>query len=175
MKIVRVLIGCTLAMAWAISVMAQSVRTDYDRSFNLSQLKTFDFARRERTQNDPLSNNPINDRRIHDALDTQLRAQGFTTGGDQQPDFFISYFVTTRAGFDIQDNRIGILQRGGSINVSQVTEGTIVVSFKDSATQREIWRGYVSATIDQKHLDRDVNKGIAKLVQRFVKDQAGKK
>jgi hypothetical protein len=59
--------------------------------------------------------------------------------------------------------------------VNQVTEGTIVVVLVDTATQQEVWRGYVSGTINAKNLDKDVNKGIAKLVQRLVKDQAGKK
>lgn len=90
-------------------------------------------------------------------------------------DFLIAYFVTARKGLDIQDNRFGLLQRRGSVNVSQITEGTVVVVFVDSSTQREVWRGFMSGTIDLKDLDKDVNKGIAKLVQKSLKDQAGKK
>jgi len=46
--------------------------------------------------------------------------------------------------------------------------------FVDSSTQQEVWRGFVSGTISAQHLDKDVNKGIAKLVQKFVKNQSGK-
>jgi hypothetical protein len=59
--------------------------------------------------------------------------------------------------------------------VSQVTEGTRVVVFVDRFTQHEVWRGFMSGTVDPKHLDKDVNKGIAKLVQKFRKDQTGKR
>lgn len=82
--------------------------------------------------------------------------------------------MTTRRGLDIRDNRFGILQRMGSINVDPVTEGNIVVVFVDSATKQEVWRGFVSGAINPKDLDKDVNKGIAKLAEKFVKNQAAK-
>ena len=159
----------------SVAATAQSIQTDYDRSFNLAKLRTFDFQRQSRKPGDPLAANPMNDRRIHNALDTQLKASGFSASITGQPDFLISYYVTTRKGLDIRDNRFGLLQRMGNVNVNQVTEGSIVVVFIDRATQQEVWRGYVTGTVDPKDLDKDVNKGIAKLVQKFVKDQSGKK
>ncbi len=116
---------------------------------------------------------PINDRRIHDALDTQLKANSLAP--NEQPDFWIAYFVTTRMGLDIQDNRFGLLQRRGSINVGQVTEGTLVVIFVDNTTKQEVWRGYASGPITPKDLDKDVNKAVTKLLQKFKKSQAGQK
>ena len=174
MKRIRTLFSCTLLlMACAIAAQAQSVQTDYDRSYNLAGLKTYGFYQQERKPGDPLAASPLNDRRIHNALDSQLKANGFAASA--QPDFLIGYFVTTRKGLNIQDNRFGILQRMGSINVNQVTEGQIVVVFVDSSTRQEVWRGIASGTINPKNLDKDVNKGVAKLIERFVKDQAGKK
>ena len=174
MKRVRTLLSCIiLLMACAIAAQAQSAQTDYDRSYNLAGLKTYGFYQQEREPGDPLAASPLNDRRIHNALDSQLKANGFAASA--QPDFLIGYFVTTRKGLNIQDNRFGILQRMGSVNVNQVTEGTIVVVFVDSATRQEVWRGLVSGEINAKDLDKDVNKGMAKLVEKFVKDRAGKK
>ena len=175
MKALRILLGCSLLLMFgAIGATAQSLQTDYDRSFNLARLKTYDFYRQERKPGDPLAASPLNDRRIQNALDSQLKVHGFSNSTNGQPDFLIAYFVTTRQGLDIRDNRVGILQRMGSINVNQVTEGTIVVVFVDRVSQQEVWRGYLSGTINPKNLDKDVNKGVARLVQKFVKDQAGK-
>ncbi len=175
MKTLRVLFGSgLLMMICSIAATAQSVQTDYDHSFNLAGLKSYDFYQQERKPGDALAASPLNDRRIHDALDSQLKAHGFTDSTSGQPDFLIAYFVTTRKALDIRDNRFGIFQRMGSINVDQVTEGTIVVVFVDSRTQQEVWRGFVSGTVKQKELDKDVNKGVARLVQKFLKDQAGK-
>src|SRR5262249_55345878 len=173
MKTLRVVYLCSFLMMCSIAGLAQSVQTDYDHSFNLAKLRTYGFYQQQRKPGDPLAGSPLNDRRIHDALDSQLRTNGFANS-TSRPDFMITYFVTTRAGLDIQDNRFGWLQRTGGINVNQTTEGTIVVVFVDSSTQQEVWRGFVSGTINAKSLDKDVNKGIAKLVQKFVKNQSRK-
>jgi len=150
------------------------VQTDYDRSFNLARLKTYDFYRESPKPGDPLAASPINDRRIHDALDSQLRTHGFVRDGSARPDFMIAYTVATQKGFNIRDNRWGLLQRMGNINVDQVTQGTIVVVFVDTTTRQEVWRGFVSGQINPKDLDKEISKGMGKLVEKFVKNQAGK-
>ena len=165
------LIGGLLMTVAAISAMAQSVQTDYDHNFNLAGLKSYGFYEQTRKPTDPLAASPINDRRIHDAIDNQLRNNGFTSKA--QPDFWITYFVKTKKGLDIQDNRMGVLQRWGNVNVSEVTEGTLVVVFVDSKTRLEVWRGYASGTITPKNLDKDVNKAVSKLIQKFTKNQSG--
>jgi hypothetical protein len=175
MKRLRVVFNCgILLLLSSLAAMAQSVRTDYDRSFNLTGLKTYSFYEQSRGPGDPLAESPLNDRRIHTALDSELRAQGFSPS--EQPDFLIAYYVTTRQGLDIKDNRFGVPGGWwGGINVNQVTEGTLVVIFVDPATRQEVWRGLASGTIKEESLHKDVNKSITKLVQKFVKDQAGKK
>ena len=176
MKTLRLLFCCSLlVLLGSIAAYGQSVQTDYDHSFNLAKLKSYTFLKQTRKAGDPLAASPMNDYRIYNTLDAQLKANGFANGTSEQSDFYIGYYVTARKGLDIQDNRFGLLQRRGSINVGQVTEGTLVVVFVDSATEREVWRGFISGTINPKDLDKDVNKGIAKLVQKFIKDQAGKK
>lgn len=173
MKLLRPLITCAVLLLLSGSAaMAQSVQTDWDRTFNLSKLKTFSFIQQERGPRDPLGASPINDRRIHDALNSQLTANGFSESA--KADFRIGYFVSTKTGLDIQDNRYGWLQRRGSIDVEQVTEGTLVVVFVDAATQQEVWRGYATGTINPKNLNEDVNKAVTKLVQKFKKNQLGK-
>jgi hypothetical protein len=81
----------------------------------------------------------------------------------------ISYFVSTKQGLNIQDNRFGIgpWDRWGNINVKQMTEGTLMVIFTDTATQQEVSVGLASGTINPKSLDKAVNKSITKLLQQF--------
>lgn len=162
-----------LLLLCVAAAAAQNIQTDFDRNFGLAKLQTYSFYKQTRGPNDPLAASPINDRRIHDALDSQLRANGLTES--QEPDFWIGYYVTTSKGLDIQDNRIGWFNRRGSINVNPTTEGTLVVIFVDSKTKQEVWRGYASGTINPKDLDKDVNKSVTKLIQKFKKNQAGHK
>jgi hypothetical protein len=176
MNTLRVLFhGGLLMMLISMAALAQSVQTDYDRSFNLARLRTYGFNEQERLPGDPLAASPLNDRRIHTALDSQLQAHGFRPS--EQPDFLISYFVTTKQGLEIEENRFGITpwDRWGNINVKQVTEGTLMVVFMDPATRQEVWVGFASGTINPKSLDKAVNKSISKLVQLFVKNQGLKK
>src|SRR5262245_932605 len=176
MKTLTTIFGCgLLVILSSIGACAQSIQTDYDRSFNLAKLKTYRFLEQTRPPGDPLAATPLNDRRIHTALDTQLQAQGFQQ--NDQPDFYIAYYVTTRTGLDIEDNRISgpPWDRWGNIKVNQVTEGTLMVMFLDPGSREEIWVGLVSGEINPKNLDRDLNKSIAKMIQRFVKDQAARK
>jgi hypothetical protein len=176
MKLPRTILhSALLVMLISVVATAQSLRTDYDRSFNLARLKTYGFMEQSRKPDDPLAASPLNDRRIHGALESQLQAQGFAQS--DQPDFLIAYYVATRLGLDIEDNRISgpPWDRWGNIQVNQVTEGTLMVVFMDPATRQEIWVGFLSGEINPTNLNRDVNKGIAKLVQRFVKDQTGKR
>ncbi|HEY0728550.1 MAG TPA: DUF4136 domain-containing protein [Pyrinomonadaceae bacterium] len=166
MRVVRNLLGGSVLMLLAATaLMAQSVQTDYDRTFNLSKLRSYSFVNQQRGPRDPLAASPINDRRIHDTLNAQLQANGFSESG--QPDFLISYFVSTKTGLDIQDNRYGWFQRRGTIDVDQVTEGTLVVVFVDNATKQEVWRGYATGTLNPKKLNEDVTKAVTKLVQKF--------
>ncbi|HKS09835.1 MAG TPA: DUF4136 domain-containing protein [Pyrinomonadaceae bacterium] len=173
MRVVRNLFGWSvLVFICATGAMAQSIQTDYDHNFNLAKLRTYSFVNQERGPRDPLAASPINEHRIHDNLNSQLQANGFSESG--QPDFLISYFVSTKTGLDIQDNRYGWFQRRGSIAVDQVTEGTLVVVFVDNVTKQEVWRGYATGTLNAKKLNEDVTKAVTKLVQKFKKNQAGK-
>jgi hypothetical protein len=173
MKLVLNLVACgLLLMLSGPAAMSQSVQSDYDHNFPLAKLRTFSFIKQERGAKDPLAASPINDRRIHDALNSQLTANGFSES--EQADFQIGYIVTTKTGLDIQDNRYGWFQRRGTIDVEQVTEGTLIVVFLDAKTQQEVWRGYATGTINPKNLNNDVNKAVTKLVQKFKKNQAGK-
>ena len=174
MRSIRNLIACSVfVLLCAGATLAQNVQTDYDHNFNLAKFRTFGFVPQTRRPGDPLRANPINDRRIHDALDSQLKTNGFTFG--EQPDFWITYHVTAKQGLDIQDNRFGPWMRRGNVSVNEVTEGTLVVIFMDAASKQEVWRGYASGTINPKDLDKDVNKSVAKLIEKFKKNQAGQK
>ena len=173
MKLVLNLLACGLLLLLSgPAAMSQSIQTDYDHTFPLAKLRTFSFIQQQRGAQDPLAASPINDRRIHDALNLQLVTNGFSESA--QPDFLVGYIVSTKRGLDIRDNRYGWFQRRGPIDVEQVTEGTLIVVFLDAKTQQEVWRGYATGTINLKNLNDDVNKAVTKLVQQFKKNQAGK-
>jgi hypothetical protein len=173
MRIMRVasVIGFMVCM-FAVSSQAQTVQTDFNRSFNFSQLKTFNFAMQPRDPRDPLAGDSLNNGRIQSALESQLRASGYTKESAGKPDFVVAYYVSTREKLDVQDYSIGPGRWFGrrDIRVDQFTEGTLIVDLIDASTRQLIWRGRASGAVELKKLDEKINRAVEKLFKQFLKD-----
>ncbi|HKY44696.1 MAG TPA: DUF4136 domain-containing protein [Pyrinomonadaceae bacterium] len=175
MKAIRISVMGILIGLLAASTQAQSVQTDYDRSFNFSNLKTFGFAVQRRSATDPLASDSLNDGRIRTAIESQLIGNGFRTNGES-PDFVIAYHVTTKNKLSVQDYGYGPPRWFGSrnIHVNQYSEGTLLVDFIDAKTNQVIWRGRASGTLEMKGVDKKISKSVEKLVKQFIKDTTKK-
>ena len=167
------MIGTTMMMLGllVVSAAAQSVQSDFDRSFAFSNLKTFSFAAQRRGAADPLANDSLNDGRIRSGLESQLRANGFATG-TEKPDFVVAYYVTTKNKLSVQDYGYGPPRwfGGRDIRVNQYAEGTLLVDFIDARTNQVIWRGRASGTLEMKGVEKKISKSTEKLVKQFMKD-----
>ena len=172
MKAIRLMatLGILMAAMW-IPAQAQSVQTDYDRSFRFSELKTFGFAIQKRGPADPLAGDTLNDNRIKSAMESQLNLNGFRMQ-TEKPDFIVAYYVTTRNKLNVQDYSYGPPRWFGSrdIRVNQYQEGTLMVDFIDTKTNQVVWRGRASGTLELKGVDKKISKSVEKLVKQFVKD-----
>jgi hypothetical protein len=172
MKTIRVMavLGMLVGLL-AMSAQAQSVQTDFDKSFRLSNLKTFSFVDQRRGPTDPLAADSLNDNRIRTAMESQLIGNGFRME-TEKTDFVIAYYVTTKNKLSVQDYGYGPPRWFGSrdIRVNQYSEGTLMVDFIDARTNQVIWRGRASGTLELKGVDKKIGKSVEKLVKQFVKD-----
>jgi hypothetical protein len=172
MKAIRAMsvMGMLLGLL-VVSAAAQSVQSDFDRTFQFSNLKSFSFAVQRRGATDPLAGDTLNDGRIRTGLESNLRANGFTME-TERPDFVIVYYVTTKNKLSVQDYGYGPPRWFGSrdIRVNQYSEGTLMVDFIDVKTNQVIWRGRASGTLEMKGVDKKISKSTEKLVKQFVKD-----
>jgi uncharacterized protein DUF4136 len=150
---------------------AQSIQTDYDRSFDFSRLKTYAYVDVARDPRDPLAVNPMNERRVRAALDSQLLAHGYTPDSSGKADFLVAYHAATRQRVSVQELGYGIGRLGPRrLDVDQYTEGTLVVDVVDAATRQLVWRGSATGTIAPKEADAKIRKAVAKLMGQFRKD-----
>ena len=176
MKATRVvsLLGLVLGLLVG-SAAAQSVQSDFDRTFQFSNLKTFSFAVQRRGATDPLSTDSLNDGRIRTGLESQLIANGFHME-TEKADFVIAYYVKTKNKLSVQDYGYGPPRwfGGRDIRVNQDTEGTLMVDFIDARTNQVVWRGRAVGTLDMKGVDKKISKSTEKLVKQFVKDTTKK-
>ena len=176
MKAMRVvsILGLMLGLLVG-SAAAQSVQSDFDRTFQFSNLKTFSFAAQRRGATDPLAADSLNNGRIRTGLESQLIANGFRMETDKA-DFVIAYYVTTKNKLSVQDYGYGPPRwfGGRDIHVNQDTEGTLMVDFIDARTNQVVWRGRAVGTLDMKGVDKKISKSTEKLVKQFVKDTTKK-
>ena len=156
------------------SASGQSVQSDYDRSYDFSRLKTFDFSRQPLGPNDPLARNELNERRVRMALDSQLVAQGFTRDSTSgKPDFVVAYHATTRNRLNVTDWGYGPGRwRDRRIDVNEYTEGTLIVDVVTAANMELVWRGTATGTVQPKDADKKIRNAVTKMMKQFAKDRA---
>ena len=147
------------------SMSAADEKTDYDRSANFNQYKTYSWGNVQ-------TQDPLWVDRIKNAVDAALTAKGWTQVASEGD-------VTLTATEITQDQQIlntfyddfGRRRFGGFGNATTTTEtyqvGTLVVDMFDNQTKKLIWRGSSSDTVSSKP-DKNI-KNIDKEVQKMFK------
>lgn len=96
--------GSVILSALTVALGA-SVKSDYQKDYDFSQLRTFNF-KTERANNDPLVANTIEANRIQNALSSQLQVNGFMPSPDN-PDFIIAFYSRSRERTQVQSTGFG--------------------------------------------------------------------
>jgi hypothetical protein len=167
-----------MAVLSATAVLAQQVKTDYDRNADFSLYKTYSW-RNVQTE-DPLWVD-----RIKAAVNSRLAAKGWT---QVESDGDVSIMAmemtenhrTLTTWYDDSGDGLGWRWRRGfadGFGTSTTTEsiymvGTLVLDMFDTKTKMVVWRGSTSGTLSDKS-DKNIknlNKSVQKLFQRFPPD-----
>ncbi len=170
-RAVFVLIGMMLLFAGKSS--AQQVKTDYDRSANFGQYKTYSWAQVK-------TKDALDVDRIKTAVNAALAAKGWTqvdSGGDvsivaveitQNQQTLNTFYDGFGGGWGWR--RFG---GGGFGEATTTTEtykvGTLVVDLFDVKTKQLIWRGTSSDTLSN-NSDKNIknlDKGVDKMFKHF--------
>src|SRR5882672_5539318 len=148
----------------ATASFAQQVKTDYDRSADFHQYKTYSW---EKVQ----TQDPLMVDRIKTAVNAALTAKGWTpveSGGDVAV-VAIEMTKTNRTLNTFYDSFGGGWRWGGGFGEATTTTntykvGTLVVDLFDANTKKLIWRGSSSDTLSNKsdknirNLDKEAEK-----------------
>ena len=169
-----------IVMLFATASFAQQVKTDFDRSADFSQYKTYSWEK-VHTQN------PLWVDRIKAAVNSALAAKGWTevgSGGNvaimamemtKDHQTLNTYYDSFGSGWGWRGRFGGGF--GDGFGDSTTTEstyrvGTLVVDLFDSNTKRLIWRGSASDTLSDKS-DKNIknlDKGVEKMFDHFPPD-----
>src|SRR5882672_565577 len=159
--------GILLLLSTAL--IAADVKTDYDRSVDFSQYKTYSW---EKVQ----TRDPLWVARIKEAVNAALTAKGWTpveSGGDVA---ILAMEMTQnhRTLNTYYDGFGGGWHWGGGLahattTVDNYKDGTLVVDLFDAKTKKLIWRGSASDTLSDKS-DKNIknlDKGVQKMFDHF--------
>jgi len=172
----RILSLIGIALLCATPAFAQQVKSDYDRSADFSQYKTYSW---EQVQ----TQNPLWVDRIKTAVNSALVAKGWTqvdSGGNvsimamemtQNHRTLDTYYDGLGGGWG-WGRRFGGLGIGfgdATTTVDTYRVGTLVVDLFDSSTKNLIWRGSLSDVLSDKSSKniKNLDKGVVKLFDHF--------
>ena len=162
-----------IALLFATASFAEQVKTDYDRSADFSQYKTYSW---EKVQ----TQDPLWVSRIEDAVNAALAAKGWTqvqSGGQvaivavemtKEQQTLNTFYDSFGGGWGWR--RFG----GGGFGESTTTPetyrvGTLVVDLFDTKTKNLMWRGSASDTLSDKSEKniKNLDKSVRKLFEHF--------
>jgi hypothetical protein len=170
MRISRISLGFALAMVIANSTFAQTVTTDYMKTANFTQYKTFMWIK------EPKTTNPLVRQRAMDDINSALAAKGLQLV-TSNADLCVAAHAATKQERSLNTfyNGFGGGWRwgGGLGNATTTVDtyevGTLVVDIFDARTKDAIWRGTSSKTLSgnpEKNAD-SLNKAIEKMFKNF--------
>ena len=199
MRVFRLTFVGALFLIAVSAAFGMSVKSDYEKNFDFSQLHTFAF-RTDRASNDPLSTNTLEAGRIQNALAAQLEANGFTQATGN-PDFIVAFYSRSKQETQVQSTGgfgpgigpgfgprfgfgrgfgwgYGIPGRGRwrwgygpNIWTTNYTQGCVMADIIDPRTNDLVWRGMVMDTINGVgQSEKQSDQAARDLVKQFLKD-----
>ena len=155
-----------------------TVKKDYDPSVDFSKYKTYKWGTAS-DPNDVLLKNPLILKRVYEAIDLTLGKKGFKKV-DSDPDFLVYPHGATKQKTDIQSWGYGYggwwgagpygSWGGGTIDVNQYTEGTLVVDMVDKSNNQLVWRGVGQGAVGNPSTPEESTKNINKVIEQILKD-----
>ena len=165
-----------IILFWA-SCSTLKINHDYDSRTDFSPYKTFAWARAPKEiVGSPrarlLADNPMLDRRIKNAVASQLVSKGFNPDSNK-PDLLIVYHVGLKDKINVSNWGYGYgpYWGPGRVDVYGYREGTLVIDFVDAGKKELVWRGIAQKALKEggspESRERELNDIIKRLLAKF--------
>lgn len=173
-KLIALFAACTLAACSTVNVT-----TDYDRSAPFGTYKTYTLAPAAAGQ----TLSPTSETALRNAIRTQLAARGITESTTGKGDLAIVWHVFTENKVSVQQYTDWGYSYGGGwpygygsysmwagaprtyADVSQYSEGTLILDAVDTRTKRLVFRGTGTAVVGGPESNaRKIEEAVAKMV-----------
>ena len=168
MKVHNLFVSLAMFFILTAASFAQQVKTDYDRSVNFDQYKTYSWQKVN-------TKNPLWVDRIKSAVDAALTAKGWTqVPSDGNISLVAMETTKNQQTLNTFYNGFGGGWRWGGFGNATTTVdnykvGTLVLDMFDTQTKQLVWRGSASDTLSSK-TDKNIknlDKGVQKMLKNF--------
>jgi hypothetical protein len=160
------------------SCSSLKVTYDYDKQADFAKYKTYAFS--EDAKN--LKMNQLNRDRILNAIETQMAAKGFTKSDN--PDALVDVHVRAEQKMDATATTTPTYGYGGpwrygygggfsttQINYNEYVEGTLFVNLVDKASEKIVWQGRATKTIDEdasaEKREKNINTAVQQIFSKY--------
>lgn len=158
-------------------VQAQKTSAAFDEKVDFSNFKTFAFDKDG-------ARNPYVNTLIVEAIERELTSRGLTKV-NTDPDMKVVYLAATVPNLQVQNvpfyHVVNPAYSGmvgsATMNMWDVTTGTLVIDLWDSKTDRVVFRGTITDVLqrapsadlkaDAKIVTKPINKGVAKIFKKY--------
>lgn len=139
-------------LLFVCSCSTVQVSYDYDKAVDFSKYKTYAYS--EESLKLPV--NQLNLNRIFHAVDTAMAQKGFTEAKDC--DLVVDLYIktaqrveatATTTGTGYRRYGWGVGYTSTQVNYDEYTDGTMFISFVDKKTEKLIWQGIGTKTLDE--------------------------
>ncbi len=158
-------------------VQAQKTSAAFDEKVDFSNFKTFAFDKDG-------ARNPYVNALIVEAIERELTSRGLTKVSND-PDLKVAYLAATVPNLQVQNvpfyHVVNPAYSGmvgsSTMNMWDVTTGTLVIDLWDRASDRVVFRGTITDVLqrapsadlqsDAKIVSKPINKGVAKIFKKY--------
>jgi len=162
----------------AASCSSLKISYDYDKQNDFARYKTYNFT--PETLN--LGINSLNRDRLLRALETELAAKGFSKA--DKPDVLIDLHVKAEQKVDATATTTPTYGYGGpwrygygsgfsttQINYNEYIEGTLFVNMVDAASEKMVWQGRATKTLDEdaspETREKNINYAVKQIFTKY--------
>jgi hypothetical protein len=142
------------ALAWLYSCSPGfKAYTDYDRDFNIREFTFYMWAEDTEIEarNNPLYYNELNDKRIKNAVNRQLKNKGYHQT-EKNPDLMIHYHIVVEDKTEFRSDPYGYYGpywRRSYAYSYQYKQGTLIIDLMDAGNKHLLWRGWVTGVLGE--------------------------
>ena len=183
-RFLRVIPAMMIIALLAACASSTKIQSDYDRSVDFSQYKTYGYYSPMGIENPNYSS--LMGQMFRDAIDVQMKQRGYVKSSNPDVLFNVSARledktrVTTTSdpmmyGGGYYGYRGGMYDPwggygyGASTHVSQYTQGTVNIDMVDPRMKRMLWEGIAIGRVQEKdkNLREDIMTGVAEMFEGY--------